>query len=221
VGPTPASRPQRFGIVGGCGVVEPELAGFRGEPIQDSPTFRATAVLEVDEVLETDSTVAVRLLEGDGAVFEELDEGGAADPEEIGCLLGGEEQALGGDKGGLPLTHDVDDLAQDAVDLGRKWDLLAVRAEKQAWLGVALEETGKLEELVEVLGREDNVLVTPVVDGGGRWSPGSSVGRRHEFHDSKSRKKRKLPPRRPHRGLGRPCQASIIATASDPEQALR
>jgi len=180
-------------MVGGCGVVEPELAGFRGELIQDSPTLRATAVLEVDEVFETDSAVAVRLLEGDGAVFEKLDEGGAADPEEIGCLLGGEEQVLGGDKGGLPLTHDVDHLAQDAVDLGRKWDLLAVRAEKQAWLGVALEETGKVEELVEVVGREHDVLVAPVVDGGGRRFAASPAGRCHGLHDSRSRKKRKLP----------------------------
>jgi hypothetical protein len=73
-------------------------------------TLRAVTVLEVDEVLEADSAVAVRLLEGDGAVFEKLYEGGAADPEEIGCLLGSEEQALGRDKGGLPLTHDVDHL---------------------------------------------------------------------------------------------------------------
>jgi len=52
-----------------CGVVETELAGFLGELVQDSPTLRAAAVLEVDEVLETGSAVAVRLLEGDGAVF--------------------------------------------------------------------------------------------------------------------------------------------------------
>lgn len=161
-GPTPASRPQRSGVVGSCAVVEPEIAGFLGELVQDSSTLRAAAVLEVDEVLETYSAVAVRLLEGDGAVFEQLDEGGAADPEEIGRLLGSEEQALGRDKGGLPLTHDVDYLAQDAVYLGRQRDLLAVRAEKQAWLGVALEETGELEEVSR---RVDNpVLLSGLPD---------------------------------------------------------
>ncbi|MHB1850004.1 MAG: hypothetical protein ACYCVO_13545 [Acidimicrobiales bacterium] len=74
---------------------------------------------------------------------------------------------MGRDTGGLPLTHDVDHLAQDAVYLGGKRDLLTVRAEKQAWLGVALEETGEVEELAEAVGREGDVLAAPVVDGGG------------------------------------------------------
>ncbi len=155
------------GVVGLRAVVEPELVGFLGELFQDSPTLRAAAVREVDQVLETDSAVAVRLLEGDGAVFEKLDQGGATDPEQIGHLLGGEESSLGRDTGGLPLTHDVDHLAQDAVYLGGKRDLLTVRAEKQAWLGVALEETGEVEELAEAVGREGDVLAAPVVDGGG------------------------------------------------------
>ncbi|MHB1852070.1 MAG: hypothetical protein ACYCU6_07830, partial [Acidimicrobiales bacterium] len=64
------------GVVGLRAVVEPELVGFLGELFQDSPTLRAAAVREVDQVLETDSAVAVRLLEGDGAVFEKLDQGG-------------------------------------------------------------------------------------------------------------------------------------------------
>ena len=70
--------------------------------------------------------MAVGLLEGDGSVFEELDQGGAAYPEEVGRFLGGEEQALGGDEGGLALPHDLDHLAQDAVDLGGEGDLFAV-----------------------------------------------------------------------------------------------
>lgn len=94
----------------------------------------------------------VWFLEGDGAVLEELDQGGAADPEEVGRLLSREEQPLGGNKGGLALTHDIDHLTQDAVNLGWERYLLVVGAQEKAGLGVALDRAGHVEELVEVLG---------------------------------------------------------------------
>ena len=62
--------------------------------------------------------MAVWLLKGDGTVLEELDEGGAAHSEEVGCFLGGEQQSLRGDEDGLALAHDLDNLTKDAVDLG-------------------------------------------------------------------------------------------------------
>jgi hypothetical protein len=110
LGPKSASRLERSCVVGVRVAVEAELVGVLGELVQDSPTLTPATVLEVDEILKTHAAVAVRLLERDGALFEKLHEGGAADPEEIGRLLGGEQQALGCDKGGLPLTHDVDHL---------------------------------------------------------------------------------------------------------------
>ena len=87
---------------------------------------------------------------------------------------------MGGDEGGLALPHDIDHLAQDAVDLGRERDLLAVRPEKEAWLGVALEETSEVEELVEVLGREDDFLVAAGLHGGGRRPAGRSADWGHD-----------------------------------------
>jgi hypothetical protein len=130
LGSTPTSGPKGGVVVGWCVLVEAELAGFLGQLIQSGSTLRAPALLEVDEVLEADPAMAVRLLKGDGTVFEELDQGGPAHPEEVSRLLGGEEQPLGGDEGGLALTHDFDHLAQDAVDLGGERDLLAIGAEQ-------------------------------------------------------------------------------------------
>jgi hypothetical protein len=166
---------------GGRSVVEAKLVGFLGELVQGGSSLHPAALLEVDEVLEPDPAMAVGLLEGNGAVFEELDEGRAADPEEVGRLLGGEEQPLGGDEGGLALSHDVNDLTQDAVDLCGKGNLLAVRAKEQAGLGVTLDEAGQVEQLVEVIGREDDVLVAAVPDGGGRGSAAGLAGRGHVF----------------------------------------
>jgi hypothetical protein len=160
-------------------VVEAELAGFLGELVQSGSTLSPAALLEVDEVLEADPAMAIRLLESDGSVFEKLDQGGAAYSKEVGRLLGGEEQALGRDESGLALAHDLDDLAEDAVDLGGEGDLLAVRSEEQAGLGVALDEAGQVEQLAEILGREDNVLVAAVPDGGDWGSAGGFVGRGH------------------------------------------
>lgn len=78
---------------------------------------------------------------------------------------------MGGDDGGFALAHDLDDLAQDTVDLSGEGDLLAVGAEEQAGFAVALDEAGQVEELVEILGREDHVVVSAMVDGG---DPGSA-----------------------------------------------
>lgn len=82
---------QRLGVVHGCGVVKTELAGFPGEPIQNSPAFGPTTLLELEYVVETDPAVPVGLLEGDRAVFEEPHEGRTANAKEVGCLLGGQE----------------------------------------------------------------------------------------------------------------------------------
>ncbi len=94
----------------------------------------------------------VGLLEGNGTVFEELDQGGPAYPEEVSRFLGCEEQPLGGDEGGHALPHSLDHLAQDAVYLDGEGDLFAIGAEEEARLGVTLDEAGQVEELVEILG---------------------------------------------------------------------
>ncbi len=64
-----------------------------------------------------------------------------------------------GDEDRLALTHNVDYLVKDAVDLGGQRDLLAVRSEEQPGLGVTFNEACQVEQLVQILGREDNVLV--------------------------------------------------------------
>lgn len=53
---------------------------------------------------------------------------GPADPEEVGGLPCREQHALRCPECRLALAHDVDDLAQDSVDLGRERNLLAVGA---------------------------------------------------------------------------------------------
>jgi hypothetical protein len=58
--------------------------------------------------------VAVRHVERDDATFEELREGGAAHPEEVGRLLGREQQALG--SGGRIHKVDVEGLDDHDVE---------------------------------------------------------------------------------------------------------
>lgn len=98
-----------------CDASVPRRRGDR--PRVHSSTFRRPRPLEVDEVLEADAAVPVWLLERHGARFEELDEGWPAHSKEVGRLLGSEERPLGGDEGGFALAHDLDDMAQNPVDL--------------------------------------------------------------------------------------------------------
>lgn len=199
VGVPGASTPrflQRCRIVRRGVVVHSELAGILRHLIERGPAFASLPSLEVDQVLKADATVAIRLLERNGAVFEELHESRPADAEQVRRLLGREQHALRGNEGGLSLPHDVDDLSQHPVHLGWQRDLLAVGAEEQPGFCVLVDEARQLEQLVEILGWEDEViLAVPMLSGG--------VG--HVPIVCAIRKSRK------HRSSGSRCEHQLVA----------
>jgi hypothetical protein len=56
------------------------------------------------------------------------------------------------------LAHDFNDLGQDLVHLEWQWNLLTVWTKKQTGLRVALDEARKVEKLIKVLRREDDLI---------------------------------------------------------------
>src|SRR5581483_96951 len=152
-------RLQRGRVVGRRSLVEAELARLFGQLVQRGAPLLATAVLEVEEVLQPHATMPVRLLERDRPVLEQLHKSRPTHPEEVCGLLRREEQALWCHEGGLALTHDLDHMSEDSVYLGGQGNLLAVRTQQKARLRVMLDEAREVEELVEVLRREDELVL--------------------------------------------------------------
>ncbi len=81
------------------------------------------------------------------------------------CCVARHPGRVSRDQRRFTLAHDLDDLSEDAVPLGGQGDLLTVRPQQEAGLGVVLDEAREVEQLVEVLGREDQiVLATAALD---------------------------------------------------------
>jgi hypothetical protein len=72
---------------------------------------------EGEQVGEADPAVPSRLVVGDLAVFEELDQGRAADAEEVGGLLGGQPLGARDERDDLALANGLHHLDHDPVDL--------------------------------------------------------------------------------------------------------
>lgn len=74
------------------------------------------------------------------------------------------------------MTHHLDCEPDDSVDLGGQGGLLDVRSEQKARLGVTLDEAHDLEELSQILRREDEIdLAAPFT----RTSTGRIQGAAH------------------------------------------
>ena len=107
-----------------------------------------------DDVGELDPAVPARCgaLEGNSTRFQELDEGGAADAEEVRGLLGRQQLVDGCDGDRSALRHSANDVNERAVRLHREADGLAVRPDKHGRLSHPLQEVGQVEHGFEVLG---------------------------------------------------------------------
>ena len=172
-------RLQRGRVVGRRPLVEPQLACLFCQLVQRCAPFLTATVLEVEDVLQPHATMSVRLLERDRPVLEELDERRPADPEEIRGFLGGEEQALRGHEGRLALTHHLDYMPEDSVDLCGKGNLLTVRSEQKARLRVMLDEAREVEELIQVLRRKDELVLSAALCEGIGHDPSVPLNRKN------------------------------------------
>jgi len=128
----------RAGVLAWRAVVKASLACCFGQRVDRGSSLVASAGLEVDEILEPDPAVTVRLLEGDRAVLEELHERRSTDPDELRSLLRCQQETLRCDERRLALAHHLHNLAKHPVHLCRQRKLLAVGTEQEPRLGVRL-----------------------------------------------------------------------------------
>ena len=101
----------------------------------------------LDDVGELDPEVPTRCgaLEGDLTGLQELDEGGAADAEEVRGLLGGRQLVDGCDGDRSALRHGADDVDERAVRLHRETDGLTVRPDECGRPRRLPQEAGQVE----------------------------------------------------------------------------
>lgn len=155
----PASGPQRSRVVG-CRVVEAILHCLAGEGVQRGPPLRPPAFLVRQDVLQPHAAMAARPrpMERHQPRLQQLDQGRAADPEEVGGLLRGEELIDRRNRDRLALAHGSRDRDEHPEGLQRQGDRLAVRSHQGGRLGVALQEAGKVQHRFEVLRRQYRLL---------------------------------------------------------------
>lgn len=140
--PSALAGPSQGGRVVRCGVVvQAGLGRLASHGVKGVAALLRGLVLVRDDVGEPDPTVPARrrALEGDPTGLQELDQGGAADAEEVRGLLGGQQLVDGRDGDRPTLRQGADDVDQHTVRLHREADGLTVRP----------DERGRLRHLVQ------------------------------------------------------------------------